>query len=537
MGNPDNRRKWLQQGLDFLLEFKWFIVLLFFKFLVCDVMKVPTGSMEPTLAGHPDHGDRIFVNELAYEPIWKVIVVLATFLLLLGGAWLHGRTRREWRLRFSIPVLAAIVLTIGFCAAHSSFADEPQRFDIAVFTHESAWDNPNEPNAKINYVKRVAGLPGETVCISGGDLFRLNPTTEKYEILRKADRPDLQDALWQPVSKAWPQTFHTQLSSADRARLDFPWTGAEPGTAGVTLGARSVELDGSAPVTLTYAYPVTNLMVKPGRWPFQHINCPAGNSPGMTACVTATCDGIQCPRCHALMFPATTTPIAGAALKPLETSETGSYFCGGDSVVGDLKLEVALLVENAGGAVRLDVGSDLHCASWEIPSTEVRADTAIVHPVTAATAALTPGKHALSLAYVDATVIALLDGKEIERRAINVEPPGKLADHLQSLARITLSGVRGTITRLELARDLYYLPMVSNYRTNPNAGISEREHNKRFFEDGMMVLQIPQEEYLMLGDNSPSSADGRIWGFVPRDHFSGRASAILWPPSRWGVLH
>ena len=533
-------RKFFQQALGILADFKWFIVLLFFKFLICDMMKVPTGSMEPTLAGHPDHGDRIFVNELAYAPSWKVALLIGTFLALLIGAWVHGRTRRELRLRLSLPVLAAIVLAFGFSAAHNSFADEPQRLDIAVFTHESAWDHPTADNVTMNYVKRVAGLPGETICISGGDLFRMNPQSEKYEILRKADiRPEVQDTLWFPVANAWPQIVHTQLPAADRARLDFPWTGAEPGTAGVTLGERSVQFDGTAPVTLTYAFPVTNLFVKQGRWPFQHIGCPAGNAPGMTAYVNATCDGIQCPRCHALMFPAASTPIAGAALKPLETRETGSYFCGGDSIVGDLKLDVELLVENTrvDGAVKLEVGSDLHCASWEIPSTNGRADTDSVHPVKNTMGALMPGKHALSLAYVDATVIALLDGKEIERRAINVEPPGKLANHLQSLARISLSGVRGKITRLDLSRDLYYLPMVSSYRANPNAGISEREHNRRYFEDGMMVMQIPPEEYLMLGDNSPSSADGRVWGFVPRDHFSGRASAILWPPSRWGVLH
>ncbi len=40
---------------------------------------------------------------------------------------------------------------------------------------------------------------------------------------------------------------------------------------------------------------------------------------------------------------------------------------------------------------------------------------------------------------------------------------------------------------------------------------------------------IPPDHYLMLGDNSPHSLDGRFFGWVPRDRILGRAFCVWWP--------
>jgi signal peptidase I len=45
--------------------------------------------------------------------------------------------------------------------------------------------------------------------------------------------------------------------------------------------------------------------------------------------------------------------------------------------------------------------------------------------------------------------------------------------------------------------------------------------------------KIPPENYLLLGDNSAHSRDGRYFGWVPNAHLVGRVSAIWWPPPRW----
>jgi len=50
-------------------------------------------------------------------------------------------------------------------------------------------------------------------------------------------------------------------------------------------------------------------------------------------------------------------------------------------------------------------------------------------------------------------------------------------------------------------------------------------------------LHIPENHYLVLGDNHAGSADGRVFGFVPEKNMQGIPVAILWPPSsRWGIV-
>lgn len=45
--------------------------------------------------------------------------------------------------------------------------------------------------------------------------------------------------------------------------------------------------------------------------------------------------------------------------------------------------------------------------------------------------------------------------------------------------------------------------------------------------------QIPEGHYLVLGDNSAYSRDGRYFGWLPNEHIVGRVSCIWWPPQRW----
>lgn len=45
-------------------------------------------------------------------------------------------------------------------------------------------------------------------------------------------------------------------------------------------------------------------------------------------------------------------------------------------------------------------------------------------------------------------------------------------------------------------------------------------------------FEIPENQYLMLGDNRSNSQDGRYWGLLSKDRFIGRAVTIFWPPKR-----
>ena len=49
-------------------------------------------------------------------------------------------------------------------------------------------------------------------------------------------------------------------------------------------------------------------------------------------------------------------------------------------------------------------------------------------------------------------------------------------------------------------------------------------------------FQIPEDYYLMLGDNRGNSQDGRYWGLLHKDRFIGRAVVVFWPLNRVKLL-
>lgn len=48
--------------------------------------------------------------------------------------------------------------------------------------------------------------------------------------------------------------------------------------------------------------------------------------------------------------------------------------------------------------------------------------------------------------------------------------------------------------------------------------------------------EVPQDNYLMLGDNRNNSDDSRVWGFLPRDLMIGKAVLIYWPLDRIRII-
>lgn len=50
-------------------------------------------------------------------------------------------------------------------------------------------------------------------------------------------------------------------------------------------------------------------------------------------------------------------------------------------------------------------------------------------------------------------------------------------------------------------------------------------------------ITIPDDTYLVLGDNRNNSNDSHIWGLLPAEDIRGRAIFRFWPPNRIGLLH
>jgi signal peptidase I len=75
---------------------------------------------------------------------------------------------------------------------------------------------------------------------------------------------------------------------------------------------------------------------------------------------------------------------------------------------------------------------------------------------------------------------------------------------------------------------------VDNYSGYVFAGPTQ--NYPRPFFDGEGELTLPEKSYFAMGDNSPNSADSRMWGLVPQREIVGRAFLIYYPFShRWGL--
>jgi len=92
------------------------------------------------------------------------------------------------------------------------------------------------------------------------------------------------------------------------------------------------------------------------------------------------------------------------------------------------------------------------------------------------------------------------------------------ADRSSVAPRVAVGGEGGSLTlgRIRVTRDLHFLSLGTH--------ATDR------------ALDLGPDEYLLLGDNSADSADGRIWGPVRAESLIGRPRAVVSPRDRWRVL-
>lgn len=184
-----------------------FVLTLVVRAFVVEAFVIPTGSMAPTLNGRhmrfhsPQTGVDWAVNPWRGQRGHN------------GEEGFVDAMDPSSRLTLEMPTNEVVagdrILVLKFLGA----IFEPSRWDVVVFK------NPERPSE--NYIKRLVGLPNEEVWIADGDVFVRHPDApdeaqRAWRIARKPER--VQRALWWTL-------FSTEFTPLDSEHSGVRWRG------------------------------------------------------------------------------------------------------------------------------------------------------------------------------------------------------------------------------------------------------------------------------------------------------------------------
>jgi len=360
----------------------------------------------------------------------------------------------------------------------------PERFDVVVFKNP---ENPTE-----NFIKRLVGLPGEELWIADGDLFVRRPDAEdeslrQWRVQRKGRR--IQEEVWLPVFSSEYAPTTLDASSAWRG----PWTGAGWRREGIAYRAES----GAGPLVWDI-----------DRWPIEDwvpYNEPVGQQRG------------------AGHFPVSDVRIRAG----VEPDEPGALFA---ISLRAREHEFEASIGAGAASIRMrPVGAEAWTDLASGPAPE-----------------LAPGRIAnIEFEHVDQALRLRASGRTFAEAAYDWGPEERLARAMRldgsdyadprpyrpPAVQLSVAGAAATLHRLGLDRDLYW-------RTGREGG--------RYFRATApgSTFTLHEDQFFVLGDNSPHSRDSRRWdrvdpwvarqyddrvGVVPRGLLMGKAFFVYFP--------
>ena len=414
----------------------------------------------------------------------------------------------------------------------------PKPWDVVVFK--------NPQDNRQNYIKRLVGLPGETIEIVHGDVFVSDSPGGQRRVRTKPKRA--QDAMWQIVYD------HDYLPSAERK--DVPRWRPGGGWASGESDERGFRFLGADPGELTFDAPSGTFL------PHYGYNFRESEEEHLDA---------RWDVCSDLKLSFVLKP--GAA-KTAVTLETSSF---------EEKFRAELHTD--GRAVLLQ---HLPGEGWRLWGREARLSP------------LKTGKGVrVALTHVDFRVTLWVDGRAVLERTVREDPHAYewLKQRMTRVRespipapqlRIAASGGPCELWHVRVMRDVYYTratlqppmdvdqpgPRADYYkainrvdrddpkqrRLLPDGGIRHRPVEFRqggwgTLDRAISLKKHPAEdseldEFFCLGDNSPQSLDGRGWilaaptlrlfakdgktfqyqlGTVPRYNMTGKALLVYWP--------
>ncbi len=551
------------------------IILAFlFRAFVAEAFVIPTGSMAPTLMGqHKDvecpkchfryrAGASVEIEERArpgsldpegMAPLSSHRLVIATMCPLC-------------RYQMTLDLFSNVnhETFVGDRILVSKFVYDftgPSRWDVIVFKYPF--------DAKENYIKRLVGLPGETLWIRHGDVFAKKEGDSDFHITRKPDsklKAILQvvdDTKYRPqelMDLGWPSRW--QPWSSDVSDVKRLWTVSEDTHSHQTEGVAEKD------IWLRYHHIVPSdadwQLAEQGQLPSDLSHRPdqlitdfyAYNAYTSVESFLVDKDSFDPKK-----------PIDEAfSDAPFGSRSLGPHGTLGLHWVGDLALEGTVDIRSDGGELllqlvkggvhyvaRIDAATGKAVLSIQgEPEQQFQSDDGhtAAHP-TATTSMRKPGRYEVRMSNVDAEIRLWINEKRVhfdgpttyvpppaDRPTWSPEEPGDAAP-----AGIGSRGLAMDIHRLRVLRDVYYIATHGNPPYEYRVSYGTRRilailHDPTrwattdlFAERDELVEHLGPDQFFPMGDNSPQSSDARLWQkhFFSRELLIGKALLIYWP--------
>jgi signal peptidase I len=216
----------------------------------------------------------------------------------------------------------------------------------------------------------------------------------------------------------------------------------------------------------------------------------------------------------------------------------GNHLSPGQDWVGDLMLECEVQVEQAQGDLTLELskGVDRFQARFDLATglcTLFRlADGRESKLESKETTLRRPGKYRLRFADFDERLTVWVDSALPFGEGAIYPAPAHHGPTQENDLQPASIGVRGggvAVARLKLWRDTYYTVYINSGDANGPIDFSRPGEWEPLRNLPVRTMYVQPNHFLCLGDNSRESSDGRSWGTVPKRLLLGRALLIYYP--------